>query len=602
MNRNQNNVPSRIGRRAVHQGPRPGVPIRAPIEKSTTGSKTKLLKCKRSILISTFNVRTLSPISQIPELVASAISQKIDIICIQEHRIFHNNFPLMYHDLERKWTLITSSATKNSGNCTIGGVGLLLSPLALESLNSVEKISSRIVIASFNGNPALTVIASYSPTNVTDEQDVIDFYDELSPCVRSVPKHNVLIIGGDMNAHLGRDKAQHKFSYHERTNRNGEHLQTFLMENKLVCLNTRFQKRIGKKWTHTHPNGYKSQIDFLFINKKWTNSCHNCEAYNSFYGVSSDHRITSVRICLSLRKNKIKKATKPCYDWSQLSKNPDIKNAYTIEVQNRFDALQLSEQDPTPNSTYENFIQSHQIAAEKFIPLRPKIKSLAPWENDIVTLKREKLKTLTKQISKYPTRQSQRAKDKALKELNETYLEEQQKYIQTQIDKINDASANQQSSLAWKIVNNISGRKKSPKSKLKAKTQSERIELWKNHFQSLLGNEPSVNDQPMENIIENELDICTNDFTMDELVKVLKKCKNRKAAGLDDIPPEVWKTENFNEILLQCCNSVYHQNEIEIWKKGCIYPSLKRETLASLTTIEGLHLPPSLQNYTTPCY
>ncbi len=305
MNRNQNNIPSRIGRRAVNQGPRPGVPALAPIEKLATEPKTKtrLLKCKRTLLVSTFNTRTLSSISQISELVASAISQKIDIICIQEHRIHHDTTPLMYHDLERKWTLITSSATKNSGNSTIGGVGLLLSPLALESLNSVEKISSRIVIASFNSNPAFTVIACYSPTNVSDEQDVIDFYDDLSPCVRSVPKHNLLIIGGDLNAHLGRDKVQHKFSYHDSTNRNGEHLHTFLLENKLVCLNTRFEKKIGKKWTHIHPNGFKSQIDFLLINKKWINSCHNSEAYNSFYGVSSDHRIVTGKIRLSLRKH-----------------------------------------------------------------------------------------------------------------------------------------------------------------------------------------------------------------------------------------------------------------------------------------------------------
>jgi len=74
-----------------------------------------------------------------------------------------------------------------------------------------------------------------------------------------------------------------------------------------------------------------------------------------------------------------------------------------------------------------------------------------------------------------------------MRELNQTYLEEQQKYIQGQIDKINSAAANQQFSLAWKTVNNISGRKKSPKSKLKAKTQEERLELWKHHFQGLLG-------------------------------------------------------------------------------------------------------------------
>ena len=30
----------------------------------------------------------------------------------------------------------------------------------------------------------------------------------------------------------------------------------------------------------------------------------------------------------------------------------------------------------------------------------------------------------------------------------------------------------------------------------------------------------------------------------------IKKIKNKKAAGLDEIPPEVWKTREFNDLLL----------------------------------------------------
>ena len=156
----------------------------------------------------------------------------------------------------------------------------------------------------------------------------------------------------------------------------------------LICLNSCFQKRLGKRWTHTHPNGTKSQIDFLFVNKKWINSCMNCEAYSSFCGVSSDHRIVSCNLTLSLRKNKTKKITKTPYDWSQLAKNQHVKDAYTLELHNRFNALQESEENPSPNSTYDNFIQSHHFAAEKCIPLRPKAKRQAPWENNAVKEKK----------------------------------------------------------------------------------------------------------------------------------------------------------------------------------------------------------------------
>ena len=39
-----------------------------------------------------------------------------------------------------------------------------------------------------------------------------------------------------------------------------------------------------------------AQLDYLLINKKWTNSVLNCEAYSSFKRVSFDHRIVSAKI------------------------------------------------------------------------------------------------------------------------------------------------------------------------------------------------------------------------------------------------------------------------------------------------------------------
>ena len=47
-------------------------------------------------------------------------------------------------------------------------------------------------------------------------------------------------------------------------------------------------------------NDFKSQIDFIIINKKWKNSVKNCRAYNSFNSIASDHRIITADIQLSL--------------------------------------------------------------------------------------------------------------------------------------------------------------------------------------------------------------------------------------------------------------------------------------------------------------
>ena len=120
-----------------------------------------------------------------------------------------------------------------------------------------------------------------------------------------------------------------------------------------------------------------------------------------------------------------------------------------------------------------------------------------------------------------------------------------------------------QSRIAWQTINEVSRRKNTAKAKLKAANQPERIKLWKQHFENLLGNPPKITHEPITRIISKQLDIKLGPFTQEELDSVLRKIKNRKAAGLDEIPPEVWKTRQFDNILLRHCNAVYNQNPID---------------------------------------
>ena len=101
-----------------------------------------------------------------------------------------------------------------------------------------------MMVATFNDNPKATTISCYSPNNVSEGTELIAFYDELSSLVRSIPK-NVLVIGGDINAQIGKN-GNNKYSLHNLSNKNGQHLTDFMIENRLTCLNTNFQKREGK--------------------------------------------------------------------------------------------------------------------------------------------------------------------------------------------------------------------------------------------------------------------------------------------------------------------------------------------------------------------
>jgi len=79
---------------------------------------------------------------KLPKLVFSAIELNVEVICVQEHRLYHPDIKLIYHDVGKGWSFISASVWRNSINATIGGVGMLLSPTALRTLNSIEEIAN----------------------------------------------------------------------------------------------------------------------------------------------------------------------------------------------------------------------------------------------------------------------------------------------------------------------------------------------------------------------------------------------------------------------------------------------------------------------------
>ena len=105
-----------------------------------------------------------------------------------------------------------------------------------------------------------------------------------------------------------------------------------------------------------------------------------------------------------------------------------------------------------------------------------------------------------------------------------------------------------------------------------------------------------------------QLDIKLGLFTLEELDSVLRKIKNSKATGLDEIPLKVWKTRQFDDILLWHCNAVYNQNLIDRWMKGCILSFPKKDNLGwaknhrgiTLTSIAAKIYNPQLQKRIEP--
>lgn len=535
-------------------------------------------------------VWSLTHVSRKQELLQNFSKYNLDVLSIQEHRFHHPDSEFRHVGLDRN-KLITSSAWKNSQGSTIGGVGILLSPKASNNLLSLKKVSDRIIVAEFNSNPKTSFISCYSPTNVSDETIVDDFYSSLSLTLQNIPAHNFLVVAGDFNARLGRDNVN--FSFHQETNRNGSKLNDLMLEFQLIATNTMFMKKTNKLWTFQHANGFKSQIDFILVRRKWRNSVHNTQSYSSFSSVGSDHRIVSANIFLSLRSSKISKPNPmKTIDWYQVYRDSELQSAYAIEVKNRFDLLSLPTDDT--ETKYSNLIKANEHVCLSFLPKKQKVKKNSFHDDNLIKNARKSFESAKLKHQTRVTRRSAKVLADAQKALDDAYLTVESLFIQGKIDSIKGFHASKQHSASWKIINEISGDKDHPSIQLKGGSAEKRRENWLKHFQSLLGNPPKVNVDPLPLFqVSDRLNIPTNPFTLDELEKTTKLFSNNKSSGLDQIPTVLWKDPTFLELLLEFCNHTFeNQTPPSAWLTGGIVPVPKKGDLTSASNYRGITLMP----------
>ena len=542
-----------------------------------------LLRCRKQLRIGTLNVNTLRNENRAAELDQCRQAVDIEILGIQEHRLIHTD-PIEFSRIGSS-CLVTSSGWRNEAQASQGGVGLLLGAKARKALLKVRCVSSRVMIAEFDSNPKTTVIVVYAPTNCADEDKVEEFYETLRNTVSDVPAHNFLVVIGDLNARLGTDKVP--YSYHEKTNRNGNYLLELMDEFGLLATNTQFRKKKGKLWTfRDRASDALRQLDYILVRRKWRNSVHNTEAYNTFSTIGSDHRVVSANVRLSLRTTK--HAKKVRYDWKQFSCSSELQQTYTIAVKNRYEIL---EEDDN-NTRFDKFVEANKESMVECIPKRPKKKSALRSSDPRVVEARGKAEEAKMTWEALQSDDNRNAWKQALKNLYSVYDQVKEQELEECINKIEATHGEQQYGEAWKTVNDITGRKRSKEGQVSGSSPEERVTTWFTHFKKLLGEPPEVDD-PDEEIppIYQDLDIKDDLFTMEEFRKVKSTLKVGKAAGPDDIPPEVYKSCDFDDICLDLCNRALLENEKpELWSYMNIIPVPKSGDLSNTNNYRGISL------------
>ena len=100
-----------------------------------------------------------------------------------------------------EFLFIYATATKQK----VEGDGLIISNKHLSSYLTLVKISDRIINIYFTGNPLVTIIEAYSPTETAAPNNKGEFYNNLLKAIESAPPHNIMIVLSNFNARIGDD-------------------------------------------------------------------------------------------------------------------------------------------------------------------------------------------------------------------------------------------------------------------------------------------------------------------------------------------------------------------------------------------------------------
>ena len=505
------------------------------------------------------------------ELVDLMERRKIGVLCVQETRWKGNKA----RELGEGYKLFYSGANEEGRN----GVGIVLSKELKESLIGVNRKSDRIMSLKLGlGATVVNIVCAYAPQTGCTEEEKDAFWEEMDQELRTIPGRERVILGGDLNGHLGIsrtgiDRVHGGWGVGER-NEGGERVIDFAVAFDLALINTFFEKKESRLITY-RSGGRESQIDLLLCKRHHLIEVSNCKVING-ESVAAQHRMVVIDCRLrNCRKSRTPKMD-PKIKWWKL-KNTELRTMFKERV---LEAIRLHEDVQewwTENSKVILKI-GEELLGKSSGRKPPNDKESWWWNEEVqaqvkskkVAKKKADLSNLVqdKEDYKKAKKEASRAVAKAMAEtLNEIYEEletpEGEKKI-LRIAKARDAASKDLTQV--RQIKDNQGVILAEEGEIKSR--------WEAYFERLL------NEENPRTVFEDghPNEAVTTALTRREVERAVKKMKNGKATGPDRIPVEVWKSlgEEGIDILWDLMQKILNQEKMpEEWRGSIIIPIYK---------------------------
>lgn len=537
--------------------------------------RNSVFSAKNSTRIGTWNVRTLYQSGRLAQLLREFDAHNLDILGISEVRWLGSG-------------RITSDGKTVIYSCNDDqherGVGLVLGKRADDALMGWKPVNDRIITARFrSAHTRTTVVQAYAPTEAATDAEKDAFYDCLQEVFNEIPNHDLKLLIGDFNGLLGDDRRGYEhvigpFASAEATSENGERLRQFCNINGLCIGNTSFQHKQIHKKTWRAPGGrFYNEIDYVCINRRWRSALRDVRVYRSA-DVGSDHFLLRSQVKLKLKPQRRPIPVRP-FAVEKL-RDRHQESAYVISLQNRFQAL---EQMDDVEDKWTSFRQVMTEGAQETIGRR-RGKRKEQWISDATWTLIDQRKETKKLRDQARTEEQNETAARRYAELDRQVKRscrvDKKAWLEKKCNEAQEAANLNDAKTLYRIVRELTGIRSSPNIPIKNKegkmllTKEEQNARWIEHFQETLNqpNPPALYDfesEPHQPL----LDVNMDDITQIEVNRAIKGLKRNKAAGMDEVSPELLKHGGrvVTQKLVELCNSCWQSETVpDDWRKGLI--------------------------------
>ncbi|XP_063611353.1 craniofacial development protein 2-like [Penaeus indicus] len=129
------------------------------------------------------------------EIAETMKQRKVKILCVQEVRWKGGGV----REIGEGYKLYYSGS-RPGGN----GVGIILDEELKQRVVEVQRPSDRLMsIKVLAGKSLINIVSSYAPQIGCEDQEKEEFREQLEQSVREIPKEEEIILGADLNCHVG---------------------------------------------------------------------------------------------------------------------------------------------------------------------------------------------------------------------------------------------------------------------------------------------------------------------------------------------------------------------------------------------------------------